>query len=68
MTIVYDDAFNLMDARSYRCSIGFLLEENDKSMIEKFTKLGYQLVHLPKTKALYGTFPFRNKTSLTVAS
>lgn len=41
MTITYDDPFNLKDARSYRASLGFLMEDYDKTTIEKFEKIGY---------------------------
>eukprot|EP00347_Sterkiella_histriomuscorum_P011331 403372860 len=64
MTMVYDDPFNLIDARSYRASIGFLLDQYDRETIAKFEKLGYQTTVLKESNSMYGSFPYRNKSSL----
>jgi len=64
MTIAYDDPFNLLDPRSYRASLGFLLTEYDGQLIEKFKKMHYEWRSLPPVKAITGQFPYRNSASL----
>ena len=68
LTIVYDDPFNLVDPRFYRASLGFLLESADKNLIDKFGKMGYTWRQLPKSQALSGSFPYRNKSSIAFGS
>lgn len=60
MTITYDDPFNLVDPRSYRASLGFILTDFDQNKIDEFKKLHYEWTSLPQAKALHGVFPFRN--------
>ena len=47
MTITYDDPFNLKDARGFRASIGFLLQDFDSALINQFKKLHYEWKSLP---------------------
>ncbi len=68
MTISYDDPFNLMDPRSYRASIGFLMKDYDKSLFDKFKALHYEWKSLPQVASLSGEFPYRNTASLTFGS
>ncbi len=64
MTISYDDPFNVKDARTYRASLGFLLQDYDGALFEKFKKLHYQWRSLPQVDSLSGEFPYRNAASL----
>ena len=68
MTITYDDPFNLVDPRTYRASLGFLLPKYDADLFEKFKKLHYTWVSLPSVKTLHGVFPYRNAASLSFGS
>ncbi len=68
LTLTYDDPFNLVDARSYRASMGFYFKDENKELFEKFKKLGYHWTYLPPCKALTGEFPYRNKSSLAFGS
>ena len=54
MTITYDDPFNLVDPRTYRASLGFLLPTYDAALFAKFKTLHYDWVSLPSVKTLYG--------------
>lgn len=65
MTITYDDPFNLKDPRTFRASIGFLLQEYDPALFAKFKQLHYEWKSLPSVPSLSGEFPYRNTASLT---
>jgi hypothetical protein len=66
MTIIYDDPFNLRDARTFRASIGFLLKDYDKVLFDKFKALHYEWKSLPSgVNTLSGEFPYRNAASLS---
>jgi len=68
MTITYDDPFNLVDPRTFRASLGFLLPTYDADLLAKFKKLHYTWKSLPSAGALYGEFPYRNAASLSFGS
>jgi hypothetical protein len=64
MTISYDDPLNLKDARGYRASLGFIMEDFDMLLYERFKKVGYLWTSLPATKGLYGEMTYRNASSV----
>ena len=68
MIIQFDDPFNLVLPSDYRCTVGILMKEQEKQVIDLLKdKYGFeeQLIPRKKVNCLYGNFPYRIQSSIS---